>query len=61
MDEPDGVSGAAAIRKEEPSLHEQILQHESTGCDVMVALIVNSHYCVNRKCAGGCCVFPEGN
>ncbi|XP_065918364.1 serine/threonine-protein kinase ATR-like isoform X5 [Dysidea avara] len=31
MDEPDGVTGAAAVRKEEPSLHEQILQHESTG------------------------------
>ena len=31
MDEPDGVTGAAAIRKEEPSLHEKILQHESTG------------------------------
>jgi len=61
MDEPDGVTGAAAIRKEEPSLYEQILQHESTGCDVITALIVNSHYCDNRKCAGGCCVFPEGN
>ena len=32
MDEPDGVTGAAAIRIEEPSLQEQILQYESTGC-----------------------------
>lgn len=31
MDEPDGVTGAAAIRIEEPSLQEQILQYESTG------------------------------
>ena len=31
MDEPDGVAGAAAIRNEDPSLQEQILQYESTG------------------------------
>lgn len=36
MDEPDGVTGAAAIRKEEPSLQEQILQYESTGCTIML-------------------------
>ena len=34
MDEPDGVTGAAAIRIEEPSLQEQILQYESTGCTI---------------------------
>lgn len=34
MDEPDGVTGAAAIRIEEPSLQEQILQYESTGCAI---------------------------
>ncbi|KAG2462678.1 ATR kinase, partial [Polypterus senegalus] len=31
MHEPDGVSGVNAIRKEEPSLREQILEHESSG------------------------------
>jgi len=61
MDEPDGVTGAAAVRKEEPSLHEQILQHESTGCDEKTTFIVNSQYYTCRKCAGCCCVFPEGN
>ena len=34
MDEPDGVTGAAAIRIEEPLLQEQILQYESTGCTI---------------------------
>ncbi|KAI4897685.1 hypothetical protein NFI96_015723 [Prochilodus magdalenae] len=31
MHEPDGVRGVNALRKEEPSLREQILQHESIG------------------------------
>ncbi|XP_033634079.1 serine/threonine-protein kinase ATR-like [Asterias rubens] len=31
LDEPDGVRGVSAIRQEEPSLHEQILNHESIG------------------------------
>nr|XP_046179436.1 serine/threonine-protein kinase ATR [Oncorhynchus gorbuscha] len=31
MHEPDGVSGANALRREEPSLREQILEHESIG------------------------------
>ncbi|MBN3304026.1 ATR kinase, partial [Amia calva] len=31
MHEPDGVSGVNALRKEEPSLREQILEHESIG------------------------------
>uniref|UniRef100_S4RDY2 Serine/threonine-protein kinase ATR n=1 Tax=Petromyzon marinus TaxID=7757 RepID=S4RDY2_PETMA len=31
MDEPDGVAGVTALRKEEPSLHEQTLEHESIG------------------------------
>ncbi|XP_041120696.1 serine/threonine-protein kinase ATR-like [Polyodon spathula] len=31
MHEPDGVTGVNAIRKEEPSLREQILEHESIG------------------------------
>ncbi|XP_044288721.1 serine/threonine-protein kinase ATR isoform X2 [Varanus komodoensis] len=31
MHEPDGVQGVSAIRKAEPSLREQILEHESIG------------------------------
>ncbi|RXM36849.1 Serine/threonine-protein kinase ATR [Acipenser ruthenus] len=31
MHEPDGVTGVNAVRKEEPSLTEQILEHESIG------------------------------
>ncbi|MGH0145669.1 UNVERIFIED_CONTAM: hypothetical protein FKN15_015304 [Acipenser sinensis] len=31
MHEPDGVTGVNAVRKEEPSLREQILEHESIG------------------------------
>ncbi|XP_070572431.1 serine/threonine-protein kinase ATR-like isoform X2 [Ptychodera flava] len=31
MDEPDGVAGVSAIRQENPTLHEQILEHESIG------------------------------
>uniref|UniRef100_A0A3B1KAQ1 Serine/threonine-protein kinase ATR n=1 Tax=Astyanax mexicanus TaxID=7994 RepID=A0A3B1KAQ1_ASTMX len=31
MHEPDGVRGVNALRKDEPSLREQILQHESIG------------------------------
>ncbi|XP_077988664.1 serine/threonine-protein kinase ATR-like [Glandiceps talaboti] len=31
MDEPDGVAGVSAIRQENPTLHAQILEHESIG------------------------------
>lgn len=31
MHEPDGVAGVSAIREAEPSLKEQILEHESIG------------------------------
>lgn len=31
MHEPDGVEGVSALRKAEPSLKEQILEHESIG------------------------------
>lgn len=31
MHEPDGVRGVNALRREEPSLQEQILEHESIG------------------------------
>uniref|UniRef100_M4A4B4 Serine/threonine-protein kinase ATR n=1 Tax=Xiphophorus maculatus TaxID=8083 RepID=M4A4B4_XIPMA len=31
MHEPDGVRGVKALRREEPSLREQILEHESIG------------------------------
>ncbi|KAM8770022.1 serine/threonine-protein kinase ATR [Rhynchonycteris naso] len=31
MHEPDGVAGVSALRKAEPSLKEQILEHESIG------------------------------
>lgn len=31
LNDPDGVSGVAAIRHYEPSLQEQTLQYESTG------------------------------
>lgn len=31
MHEPDGVRGVNDLRKEEPSLREQILEHESIG------------------------------
>ncbi|KAK3744393.1 hypothetical protein QZH41_012155, partial [Actinostola sp. cb2023] len=31
LDEPDGVVGVAAIRNHEVSLHQQILEHESSG------------------------------
>ena len=31
LDEPDGVAGVAASRKHQPTLHEQILDHKSSG------------------------------
>lgn len=31
LDDPDGVAGVAAIRKEEPSLMDLILENEATG------------------------------
>lgn len=31
LDEPDGVAGVAASRKQQPTLHEQILDHKSSG------------------------------
>ena len=31
IDEPDGISGIAAVRKGDVSLKEQILEHESSG------------------------------
>lgn len=31
MHEPDGLKGVDALRQEEPSLREQILEHESIG------------------------------
>lgn len=31
LGEPDGVAGVAAIRQEEPSLKEQIIEYEATG------------------------------
>ena len=31
LNEPDGVEGVAAIRKQQVSLHEQIMEHESSG------------------------------
>lgn len=31
LDEPDGVAGVAAIRQEDPSLDEQVIQHVATG------------------------------
>ena len=31
LDEPDGVAGVAASRKQQPSLHEQILDQKSSG------------------------------
>lgn len=31
MHEPDAVEGVSALRKAEPSLKEQILEHESIG------------------------------
>jgi len=43
LDEPDGVAGVAASRKEEPTLHEQILDHKSSGIIYFcVSLKVNS-------------------
>ena len=41
LGDSDGVAGVAAIRVSEPSLHEQILQYESTGnTDNMLLLCV---------------------
>ncbi|XP_066955721.1 serine/threonine-protein kinase ATR [Macrobrachium rosenbergii] len=31
LDEPDGVAGVAAIRRDDPSLEEQVLEYEATG------------------------------
>ena len=31
LDEPDGVAGVAASRKQQPTLHEQILDQKSSG------------------------------
>ena len=31
LDEPDGVAGVAAIRQEDPSLDEQVIQLVATG------------------------------
>ncbi|XP_071964795.1 serine/threonine-protein kinase ATR-like isoform X2 [Antedon mediterranea] len=42
MDEPDGVAGVSAVRKGEPSLHEQIFDHESIG------QLVDANACYGR-------------
>ena len=39
LDEPDGVAGVAAIRNADPSLHEEIMEYESTGIWVIVAFL----------------------
>ena len=31
LDDPDGVAGVAASRKQQPTLHEQILDQKSSG------------------------------
>lgn len=44
LDEPDGISGIAAVRKVDVSLKEQILEHESSGQAISFA---NTFVCPN--------------
>lgn len=44
LDEPDGVAGVAASRKREPTLHEQILDHKSSG-SMSFLLLIFVHLC----------------
>ncbi|KAK8381931.1 hypothetical protein O3P69_015148 [Scylla paramamosain] len=47
LDEPDGVAGVAAIRREDPSLEEQVIQHEATG-QLQDALGCYERLCVSQ-------------
>lgn len=47
LDEPDGVEGVAAIRQVEPTLDEQIIQHEANG------RLQDALGCYERICAAG--------
>ncbi|XP_047501891.1 serine/threonine-protein kinase ATR-like [Penaeus chinensis] len=47
LDEPDGVAGVAAIRQEDPSLDEQVIQHVATG-RLQDALGCYEHLCVRQ-------------
>lgn len=40
LDEPDGVAGVAAIRREDPSLEEQVIQHEATGISLKFLMVL---------------------
>ena len=40
LNEPDGVAGVAAVRNSEPSIHNEIIEFESTG-----NLSVNNYHC----------------
>ena len=31
LGEPDGIAGVSSVREGHPKLHEQIIEHESTG------------------------------
>ena len=44
LDEPDGISGVAAVRKVDVSLKEQILEHESSG---QAICFMNTVVCAN--------------
>ncbi|GFY33080.1 hypothetical protein TNCV_2230302 [Trichonephila clavipes] len=60
LDDPDGVAGVAAIRKEEPTLKDLILENEATGdmqaafasYEKAIKLYPNevNHYCGLLKC-----------
>nr|XP_053640480.1 serine/threonine-protein kinase ATR-like [Cherax quadricarinatus] len=47
LDEPDGVAGVAAIRREDPSLDEQVIEYEATG-RLQDALGCYERLCVSR-------------
>ncbi|XP_068202044.1 serine/threonine-protein kinase ATR [Palaemon carinicauda] len=46
LDEPDGVAGVAAIRRDDPSLEEQVLEYEATG------RLQDALGCYERMCVG---------
>nr|XP_045585132.1 serine/threonine-protein kinase atr-like isoform X1 [Procambarus clarkii] len=47
LDEPDGVAGVAAIRREDPSLDDQVIEYEATG-RLQDALGCYERLCVSR-------------
>ena len=46
LNEPDGVAGVATVRNSEPSIHDEIIEFESTGIYIIIicrSLLISTH------------------